>query len=237
MFDIRDIGLCVFDMAGTTVDEDNIVYKTLQKSIQALGIEVDLQSCLTYGSGKEKSKAIYDVLNSPNVKSGLSAIQVSDLDNLTQEAFAKFKILLETAYTPESIKAFDGMEEFFQFLHERNIKVVLNTGYDRKTAEKILDILGWKVGETVDFLITADDVEQGRPAPDMILSAMQKTNIQKPIRVLKAGDTCVDIEEGRNAGCEFLVAVLTGAQTEQELKMADPKIILNRLTDLRKYLA
>ena len=31
------IRMVVFDMAGTTVDENNVVYKTLQKTINAAG--------------------------------------------------------------------------------------------------------------------------------------------------------------------------------------------------------
>jgi beta-phosphoglucomutase-like phosphatase (HAD superfamily) len=31
------IRMIVFDMAGTTVDEDNVVYKTLMKTVNAAG--------------------------------------------------------------------------------------------------------------------------------------------------------------------------------------------------------
>ena len=48
------IKLVVFDMAGTTVDEQNVVYKTLQKAINHGGIPVTLEDVLETGAGKEK---------------------------------------------------------------------------------------------------------------------------------------------------------------------------------------
>ena len=43
-----------FDMAGTTIDEDNLVYKTVQKAINEYGYNVSLEEVLQYGSRKRK---------------------------------------------------------------------------------------------------------------------------------------------------------------------------------------
>ncbi len=56
------IKMVVFDMAGTTVDENNIVYKTLQQVINAAGFDFSLEQVLTEGAGKEKLQAIKDIL-------------------------------------------------------------------------------------------------------------------------------------------------------------------------------
>lgn len=232
---LENIKLCVFDMAGTSVDEDNLVYKTLHSALLELDVKTDLQTCLLYGAGKEKYKAIVDILSFLEQKSTLSASQVFEKKQLADRAFELFKTKLEKNYNSKSIKEFDGMTEFFEFLHKRKIKIALNTGYDRKTAQKILDILGWQVGVQIDALITADDVTQSRPAPDMIFLAMEKTQISSASQVLKAGDSAIDIEEGRNAKCAFLVAVLSGAQDRVELEKVKPNLILDSLTDLKKY--
>ena len=44
---MHTIKLAVFDMAGTTVNENNIVYKTVQKVINDLGYEVSLDQVLS----------------------------------------------------------------------------------------------------------------------------------------------------------------------------------------------
>ncbi|MEL4881718.1 hypothetical protein AAEH85_22465, partial [Shewanella algae] len=49
-------------MAGTTIDEDNVVYKTLHQSILEVNIDVTLENVLLHGAGKEKKEAIKDIL-------------------------------------------------------------------------------------------------------------------------------------------------------------------------------
>ena len=97
------------------------------------------------------------------------------------------------------------------------VKVVLNTGYDHKTAKSLLNKLGWVPGEQIDALITADDVVKGRPSSEMIDKAMEMFKISESENVLKAGDSVIDIEEGKNANCGWTIGVLTGAQTREQL--------------------
>jgi len=87
------------------------------------------------------------------------------------------------------------------------------------------------------MLITSDDVEKGRPHPDMIHLAMKKFNIGNPDLVLKAGDSAIDIEEGTNAGCGVTIGVLSGAQNREQLRSAGPTLILDSLTELRRFIA
>lgn len=230
------IKLCVFDMAGTTVNEDNLVYKTVRDAInQALSDEdktaqeVDLDICLAFGAGKEKRQAINDILNESNIAG-------DKVESLTDTAFTIFKTRLAKAYTAETLAPFDSMLELFNKLKVTGRKVVLNTGYDSTTANKILSILGWSVGREIDALITADDVTNGRPAPDMIMLAMDKFGIEDSQQVLKAGDSSIDIEEGKNANCGLCIGVLTGAQTRAQIEKSSPDIVLDTLTDLAQLI-
>ena len=81
------------------------------------------------------------------------------------------------------LKPQPGAEETFQWLKEKNILVVLNTGYNKQTATAILEKLGWQTGKQIDGLITASDVENNRPKPDMILLAMEKFGIENDVTV------------------------------------------------------
>lgn len=230
------IKLCVFDMAGTTVNEDNLVYKTVRDAInQALSDEdksaqeVELDICLAFGAGKEKRQAINDILNELGIAD-------DEVESLTDTAFTIFKTRLAKAYTAETLAPFEGMLELFDQLKATGRKVVLNTGYDATTANKILAILGWSVGREIDALMTADDVMNGRPAPDMIMLAMDKFSIKDTQQVLKAGDSGIDIEEGKKANCGLCIGVLTGAQTRAQLEKSSPDIVLDKLTDLAQLI-
>ncbi|OCB74796.1 phosphonatase-like hydrolase [Flavobacterium crassostreae] len=222
------IELVVFDMAGTTVNEDNVVYKTVQKGIHEAGFNVSLETVLQYGAGKEKHQAITDVLK-----------QIAPLEDVTEIAntiFNNFKISLQKAYKDLQISSFAGTEDLFRDLRSNNIKVVLNTGYNTATAKELLDKLGWSVGKTIDALVTADDVQNGRPEADMIFKAMQIVGVTDAQKVLKVGDSAIDIEEGKNANCGITVGVLTGAQTRLQIQEAKPTYIFETLNELRALL-
>lgn len=218
------IKLCVFDMAGTTVDEDNLVYKTVQQVINNQGYSISLESVLAHGAGKEKHQAITDILK--------QASDCTDIEETAAAAFLEFKPALEQAYEQSNIQPIVGVPELFATLGKRGIFIVLNTGYDRATAQQLLSKLDWQIGRDIEGLVTADDVKRGRPFADMIHQAMKICGINDAKSVLKAGDSAIDIEEGKNAQCGITVGVLTGAQNQQQLAQAKPDYILNRLDEL-----
>ncbi|MCA0958441.1 phosphonatase-like hydrolase [Allomuricauda sp. XS_ASV26] len=222
---MKKIELAVFDMAGTTVNEDNVVYKTVRAALAKHGVDVTLETVLECGAGKEKFKAISDILEESQNKS---------VD--AKAVFQDFKGMLEDAYTNLNVGTYDGVEELFKTLKKQEVKIVLNTGYDRKTAETLLNKLGWIPGEQVDALITADDVVNGRPSSEMIDKAMELFGVTDPQKVLKAGDSAIDIEEGKNANCGWTVGVLTGAQNREQLETARPTLILESLSSLAEEL-
>jgi phosphonatase-like hydrolase len=212
------IKMVVFDMAGTTVDEDNVVYKTLQEAIVMQSIPVTLDEVLSYGAGKEKLQAIIDILDQTNHPTS---------PEIVKEIYNYFIDKLTVNYTTLEIKALPNVERAFKELMHRNIKVVLNTGYNRETAESLVDKLGWKSSIDFDLLVTASDVKQNRPQPDMILFAMAELNINDPKSVIKIGDSAIDILEGKNAGCRLNIGITTGAQTKEQLSEANPDYIID----------
>lgn len=218
-----NIQCVVFDMAGTTVNEDNIVYKTLQKSLNLHGVAVDLNHVLLQGAGKEKFQAIKDIISN-------SSFQLDELAQL--EIFNHFLVELDQAYANFKVLPMKGAELVFAALKALGIKVVLNTGYNRATAEGLLKQLEWVVGDQIDLLVTASDVLHNRPMPDMILYAKEQLQIADTKHMIKIGDSCIDIEEGKNAACLYSIGITTGAQTETQLLLAKPDFILHELEAL-----
>ena len=85
------IELVVFDMAGTTVDEDNVVYKTVRAAINSAGYSFTQDQVQAAGAGKEKSQAIRDVLALDNAEHD---------DDEVQAIFAEFKRLWTSDICP-----------------------------------------------------------------------------------------------------------------------------------------
>lgn len=214
----------IFDMAGTTIDENNLVYKTLRSCIEEAGVPVSLEHVLLHGAGKEKFNAIVDIL--------IAVESQKTASHSAKEIFANFLKKLSTAYTETPIHAFDGVEEVFSYCQKNSISVVLNTGYNRATATSLLRKLPESITNLVDLLVTADDVENSRPAPDMILLAMEGLEIQNSANVWKIGDSGIDIQEGQNAACGKNIGITTGAQTREQLLTANPDAVIEHLSEL-----
>ncbi|MEN9349130.1 MAG: hypothetical protein RL372_108 [Bacteroidota bacterium] len=213
--------MVVFDMAGTTVDENNVVYKTLHAAIVSAGVDVTLDDVLLHGAGKEKLQAIKDVL---------LAVQAENAN--ANAIYEQFVVLLAGAYANLEVTPCSNAETVFALLKKQEIKVVLNTGYNRATATDLLSKLNWTIGEDIDLLVTASDVSNNRPAPDMIEFAIRHFNIQDPATVVKVGDSAIDIEEGKNAGCGKTFGVTTGAQTKEQIAVAHPTAVLDDLLEI-----
>ena len=217
------IKMIVFDMAGTTVDEHNVVYKTLRTAINEAGFDFTLDQVLEQGAGKEKLQAIKDI--------------VKKFGNNQDEDFIKsiyenFLVLLKSAYNELEIAPIKHAEELFSELKQKHILVVLNTGYNEETARSLLKKLGWIEGKTVDGLVTATDVPNNRPNPDMINLALKKFGLKDASETIKVGDSMIDIEEGQNAGCRFSIGITTGAHTEAQLRSVNPDFIIHDLLEL-----
>jgi phosphonatase-like hydrolase len=217
------IKMVVFDMAGTTVDEDNVVYKTLRRAINDEGFDFSLEQVLAEGAGKEKLQAI---------KSILAVFTGIEDDKLADAVYRRFRMLLKIAYDELDVKPQHNALALFRALRERDIFVILNTGYDADTAESLISKLGWRKGSEFDGLVTASDVENNRPDPDMILLAMHQFDIHDAAEVAKVGDSIIDIEEGRRAGCSLSIGITTGAHTFGQLQSAEPDFIVDDLLEL-----
>jgi phosphonatase-like hydrolase len=215
--------MVVFDMAGTTIDENNVVYKCVQKALNEYQIPATLEQVLEFGAGKEKLQAIKDVY---------AEVMQEMLDETTAKTiYDHFSVLLEDAYEIIDMKLFDGLRSTLFFLYKRDVKVVFNTGYKKEVATKILKKVDCIVGRDIDLLVTADMVEKSRPAPDMITYALQHFNI-KPWECIKVGDSAIDILEGKNAKVKYSIGITTGAQTKEQIAQENPDYIIQNLREL-----
>jgi phosphoglycolate phosphatase-like HAD superfamily hydrolase len=66
--------------------------------------------------------------------------------------------------------------------------------------------------------------------------AMTRFGIEKAADVAKVGDSIIDIEEGKNAGCSLTIGITTGAHTFEQLQQAKPDHIINNLLELLPFL-
>src|SRR5688572_589867 len=184
------IQLVVFDLAGTTVHDNQDVHRVLKQALANAGVEISMTDANDV-MGIPKPVAIRQLLEKrykgdrPIYEAWIHAIH----EDFVKEMVSFYK------HDP-GIREREGVSDVFQKLKESKLKVVVDTGFDRQITDPLLERLGWKKRNLIDESVTSDEVPRGRPYPDMIFRAMVLTGVSNPAHVAKIGDTASDLQEG-----------------------------------------
>lgn len=221
------IELAVLDMSGTTVKDKGEITEAFRKAFEDKG----------YAIPEEKIAAVMGYKKTDAIKTLL-------------EEFAEDKTVINETYINElhrdfidsligyyknsgELEAMPYAEDTFEFFRKNNIKIGLDTGFFSDITNVIIERLGWIKNGLIDHVISSDEAAAGRPYPFMIQELMKRTNVTDPKKVIKIGDTEVDIKEGRNAQCLLTIAVTTGkSYTKEQLELYKPDFIIDSLQEL-----
>jgi len=221
------IKLAVFDMAGTTIHDENNVAKAFQQALNEAGYpQVTLKEA-NEKMGYSKPQAIRELLeihepNSDKITDAIIERIHSDFVNGMLHHYA----------TEPGIKPVNYAEEVFETLHDMGIKVALDTGFSRDITDIILKRVGWDQSGHIDATAASDEVQKGRPYPFMIQKIMDELGIEDSKSVIKIGDTEVDINEGHNADCLMSIGVTNGVYSREELIPHRPTHLVSNLREV-----
>lgn len=207
---VDDIELVIFDLAGTTIEDNGQVPEAFTTVLRSYGIEVAGEALrVVRGASKREVIRRFVERQFPG--------EDSQAATRTEQIFAEFREHLAMKYTDGGVSAIPGAMDTFARLHNLGIKVALNTGFDRAITGLVLRAVGWEK-DTVDAVVCGDDVPQGRPAPYLIFRAMEATSVISVHRVANVGDTALDLQAGWNAAVRWNIGVLSGAHTKEQLE-------------------
>jgi phosphonatase-like hydrolase len=181
----------------------------LQYALKDKGVDITIEDA-NQVMGIPKPDAISQLLkekNHPNITTELiDAIHVTFVDRMI------------TFYKSDpTVAEKPGVSETFRKLKSKGIKVAIDTGFDRVITNAVLDRMGWVEEGLIDVSVTSDEVERGRPFPDLIYKIMALTGVTDAKTIAKVGDTASDLHEGTSAGCGLVVGITSGAFTRQQL--------------------
>jgi phosphonatase-like hydrolase len=217
------IQLVVFDMAGTTIRDKGNVGKAFIDAFKENGIDIPIEEVKKV-MGWRKIDAVRMLLEKFHNNVG---------EELAEKIHEQFIHNMITHYEQDTtLGPLPFVLETFADLKQRGVKIALNTGFPRSIADTILKRLNWEEGKTIDAVIASDEVPEGRPHPYMIRSVMKQLQVTDSNAVAKVGDTEVDVEEGRSAGCGLVVSVTTGAYSRGQLEQYKPDKIIDSLAEL-----
>ena len=237
---ISSIKLVVFDMAGTTVTDQNEVESCFIQAADNTSLPYSRDDILSMMGWSKKR--VFEVLWA-KAEPGLSA---SVRNTLADRSYLEFKKILENHYHHAAVTPAEYCPDVFQELRSRDVKIALTTGFYREVTNIILSRLGWDRGLSNHYLgnkdsiiqlsVAADEVAEGRPAPDMILKTMEMLKVNDPKNVINIGDTPSDLEAGKRAGCLYSLGVCNGTHSQEQLTAIPNDGLLKNLSELMNYL-
>ena len=179
-----NIDLFIFDMDGILFDTETVYLEYGKKLLKELNYKVtDELEEKTTGRTNEEAKEIY--LEEIGRDFPYDEITLKVYNYIIDEA-QKGNIALMT-----------GAKEMLDFLSSRGKKMVMGTSADSFMANTLLESKGIK--DYFSHIITADDVERGKPDPEVFLRGAGKMNIN-PSKTMVFEDSINGVKAAYGAG-------------------------------------
>jgi HAD superfamily hydrolase (TIGR01509 family) len=173
----------IFDLDGLLVDSEPIWYKTWEAFRSKKGLKGSLPTIMTRGRGIKENVLLW------KEKLGLKG----DTKQLMAEYRSIFLDLAEG-----KLKLMDGANEILAKLRINHIPIALASSGNVR--EELLEILkSLNILEFFDLVFSGDDVEKGKPAPDIYLETARELNV-KPEDCLVFEDSVNGAIAGKKAG-------------------------------------
>jgi HAD superfamily hydrolase (TIGR01509 family) len=126
------------------------------------------------------------------------------------------------------LQAFDGAAELLRRVKQTGRTVVLATSASREEAEHLCTAID--AADAVDHVTTGDDVEESKPAPDIVAAALDAAGLAAGDCVF-VGDSRWDVEAAARAGMPC-VCVRTGGIADEVLRSAGAIAIFDSVAAL-----
>lgn len=193
----------ILDFDGTIADTKSLIVSTMQQTLSALGLPVKSDEACASMIGLPLRQTFTDLI---------------PMDDKTADLCDKtYRELFMQNNKSGAVKLFPRVKETIAELYAMGIIINVASSRGRDTLESFLSEM--ELSMYISKIVSAQDVEQAKPAPDMIYMIMEHSEDEKE-DVLMVGDTVFDIDMGKNAGVKTC-GVTYGNGKREELSQAD----------------
>ena len=209
----------VFDLDGTLVDTNAVHVEAWRRVLEGRGYKV-APDRIFQEVGKGGDNLVPDLLGREADEKDGEALREAH-----PEAFAK---LART----QGLQLFPGVKELVAELKSRRLKLVLATSSGEKHLKTIAEASGTDFAKLVGEVVTADDAEESKPAPDLMAAAVKKLGLS-PAQCAAVGDTPYDAQSAKGAGVVCLGLTCGGyPDAEAQLRRAGARAVFRDPADL-----
>jgi HAD superfamily hydrolase (TIGR01662 family) len=214
------VAAVIFDLDGTLIDSIDIYFLIVEKALERLKLPAVSRSRILEAAESEEFKwelvLPQDVLNH---KEKIIDKAWTVINEIAPQMFA------------DNLDLIRGVEGIVENLSSNGLKIGLVTSTQSQYFEtKMQPLKNAGVAELFEAIVTSDDVEKRKPAPDPLIACAQQLDI-KPGNCVYVGDTASDIKAGKAAGMRT-IGVLTGFDDYEILEAENPDAIIDDLQNL-----
>jgi HAD superfamily hydrolase (TIGR01549 family) len=184
----------IFDLDGTLVDSNELHVDSWHAAFRHFGKQFPRKQ-LQAQIGKGSDKYLPEFLSPEEIERF-----GKELDKYRSELFKE-------EYLPR-VRPFPRVRALFQQIRDAGGEIVLATSGKKSEAQHYVDLL--EIGDLILGKTTADDAEQSKPEPDILLAALAKLRGIKADESLLIGDTRFDMEAAAKAGIPAIGVICGG---------------------------
>ena len=212
--------LILLDIDGTLVDSQDFIVEAQRRAFAANGLPTP-----------ERERALSVVGLSLLEAFTALAGKTAPVANLVQAYRTAWHEMRDDPAFEDPF--FEGALDFVQTLIARgDVKLGIATGKARRGVVHLMDRTGWH--DHFVTIQTADD-HPSKPAPDMILKAMQETGAE-PHHTIMIGDTSYDMAMAKAAGVHA-IGVGWGYHQREALLKAGAELVVDDFAHLTRAIA
>ena len=210
----------IFDMDGTLIDSIEIYFRIVEIALERLKMP------------QVSRKRILDAAEDGDFK--WEVVLPREVHHKKDEIIAAaWEIIEEIApqMFEENIKLIRGADNILQTVSKSIPRIGLVTSTPQRDLKiKMEPLKSAGVDKLFEVIITSDDIEKRKPAPDPLIACAEKLHVESG-KCVYVGDTRIDIKAGKAAGMKT-VAVLTGFDDYDMLASEGPDAIIDSIRDL-----
>ena len=210
--------LIILDFDGTLADTRGLIVKTMQQTLDALGLESRTDDQCAAMIGLPLKQAFTDLL--------------PITDEIGEQCVETYRRLFNENNALYVIPTFPNVMETLHQLHEQGYTLTIASSRSNRSLMEFVNDM--HLNDVIPYVLGAEDVAHAKPYPDPVLQTL-KTFDCKPEDALVVGDTWYDIEMGRRAGVRTC-GVTYGNGSREELMRAGADYLIDDFGELMKII-
>lgn len=216
---MKSIKAVIFDMDGLMVDTEPLYLQAFNFALSSYGKH------LTEEENTKRYIGTPDIDGAKNMVVRFN-LPISALE-LVEMKQAKARELLKTTLNPQP-----GLIDLLNDLRKGGYKIAIASSSRFENIKTIISSLG--VTGSIDQLASTEEVENGKPAPDVFLKAAEKLGVNSS-ECLVLEDSPKGVQAGKAAGMRVF-AIPSQYTKDQDFSMADRVLAnLSEVFDLIKF--